>query len=132
SAAEMLMQVFKPYMDVKVVGSTTYGKPVGFFGINIDRYKVYYSSFHIRNASGEGDYYDGIIPGIPAADDIRYDFGDVREASLATVLHDIDGTAPSSKAMTLPETIQAEETGYRVSGFRGLLEHRIPLNTDLD
>ncbi|MEJ7683158.1 MAG: S41 family peptidase [Segetibacter sp.] len=31
SASELLINNLKPYMDVKLIGDTTYGKPVGFF-----------------------------------------------------------------------------------------------------
>jgi len=125
SASEMLIQIFRPYVDVKIVGMTTYGKPVGFFGVNVDKYTVYFSSFHIRNGDGEGDYYDGIIPDIPATDDIGYDFGDVREASLSVVLSDISGTSASLRSKALPKAVQTEETGYRVSGFKGVVEDRV-------
>ena len=56
SASELLINGFKPYVDVKLVGSKTYGKPVGYFGIGIDVYSAYLSSFRILNADNKGDY----------------------------------------------------------------------------
>jgi carboxyl-terminal processing protease len=50
SASELVINVLKPYINVKLVGSTSYGKPVGFFPITIDRYDVYYSMFESRNS----------------------------------------------------------------------------------
>ncbi|MGC4232645.1 MAG: S41 family peptidase [Niabella sp.] len=62
SAAEMLISVLKPYMNVTLIGERTYGKPVGFFALNIDVYSVYFSSFLIKNASGWYDYFEGMQP----------------------------------------------------------------------
>ncbi|WP_207426035.1 S41 family peptidase [Pedobacter sp. SYSU D00535] len=87
SASELVINVLKPYMNVKLVGSTSYGKPVGFFPITIDRYDVYYSMFESRNSRGEGGYYEGFAPDSQAADDVTRDFGDPQEASFATALN---------------------------------------------
>ncbi|MFD1772220.1 S41 family peptidase, partial [Sphingobacterium suaedae] len=62
SASEMVISVLKPYMDVKLVGSTTYGKPVGFVGVNVGGYDMYATSLWQKNADGYGDYFDGIRP----------------------------------------------------------------------
>src|SRR5690606_24971589 len=96
SASELVINALKPYLPVKLVGTRTYGKPVGFFGISIDRYTLYLSSFHIRNANNEADYFEGFAPDIVAADDIRYDFGDPREESLAKALADITGSGTAA------------------------------------
>lgn len=62
SASEMLISSLKPYYAVKLIGETTFGKPVGFFGINIDQYSVYLSSFLIKNANNWSDYFMGMSP----------------------------------------------------------------------
>ena len=91
SASELVINSLKPYLPVKLTGQQTYGKPVGFFGIKIDAYTVYMSSFSMQNASGEGDYYHGMVPDLPANDDITHDFGDPSETSLAAALSYISG-----------------------------------------
>src|SRR5690606_33222047 len=96
SASEMVINVLKPYLNVRLIGARTHGKPVGFFGIPVDRYTLYLSSFHIRNASNEGDYFEGFSPDVVAADDIRYDFGDIREESLAEALVNLLGTGSAT------------------------------------
>ncbi|MFT4093429.1 MAG: S41 family peptidase [Niabella sp.] len=68
SAAEMLISVLKPYMNVFLIGQKTYGKPVGFFALDIDVYSVYLSSFVIKNANGWYDYFDGMQPDIVLTD----------------------------------------------------------------
>lgn len=124
SASEMLINVFKPHLDVKVVGAVTYGKPVGFFGIKLDNYTLYLSSFLIKNSTGKGDYFDGFIPDIPAADDFGYDFGDVREASLTAALNAIAGVKWEGveKRMATKGTDRPPQHRFVVSGFPALLD----------
>lgn len=87
SSSELVINSLKPYMTVKVVGATTYGKPVGFFPIRIDKYDVYLSMFETQNSNGEGSYYSGFTPdtGNSTSDDDspNYDFGDLSERSFA-------------------------------------------------
>jgi carboxyl-terminal processing protease len=97
SSSELMINCLKPYVTVKVVGATTYGKPIGFYPIVIEnRYKVYFSMFDTKNSLGQGGYYNGIVPdlGFDEAkdatgkiwDDVRFDFGDPAEGYLATAL----------------------------------------------
>ncbi|WP_157273976.1 S41 family peptidase [Pedobacter sp. BAL39] len=60
SASELLINVLRPYFPVKLLGSTTLGKPVGSFGIKIENYSLFMISFLIRNAKGSSDYFDGM------------------------------------------------------------------------
>jgi len=111
SASELLISSLKPYFKVKLAGSTTYGKPVGFFAINIDKYTVYLASFLIKNASGWSDYFTGIPADIAAANPADPILGDPEEDCLKAVLTDINGTSTksssvqvsSSRLLTLPE-----------------------------
>ncbi|MCD2423991.1 S41 family peptidase [Niabella pedocola] len=62
SASELLINVLKPYMTIKMVGDTTYGKPVGFVGMTIGKFDMYAVSLWSKNKDGAGDYFDGMIP----------------------------------------------------------------------
>lgn len=68
-------------MDVKIIGTTTYGKPVGFYNIDIDRYQLYMPMFSTRNSANKGDYYSGMTPGsttydgFAASDDLTKTLG---------------------------------------------------------
>lgn len=96
SASEMLINVLKPYLQVQVIGSSsrTYGKPVGFFLQDIlykRTLKAEYwpVSFMLRNAKGESEYWDGLVPNkANVPDDVFNDVGDKRESMLATALND--------------------------------------------
>ena len=50
-------------MDVQFVGEKSYGKPVGFFDIDINKYELFIPEFSVKNSAGQGAYYDGFTPG---------------------------------------------------------------------
>lgn len=86
SASELIVNALRPFMPVVTVGTTTYGKPVGQYGINFCDKVLYPVAFTLRNANGEGDYFDGFAPTCPAADGIDRQIGDPEERSLAEAL----------------------------------------------
>ncbi|WP_316835172.1 S41 family peptidase [Pedobacter nutrimenti] len=92
SASEMLINILKPYFKVKLIGSRSYGKPVGFFGVRIDQYNLYTAGFLIKNAQGNSDYFDGFIPDVLVEDDVTHNFGDQQESCLQAALQDIGQT----------------------------------------
>lgn len=91
SASELVINALRPYLEVKLIGSQTYGKPVGFLGIHIDTYTLYIPNFSNVNAQGNIDYYTGFSPDITATDDVTHDFGDKEEECLATAISITDG-----------------------------------------
>lgn len=86
SASELVINSLKPYVDVKIVGKKSYGKPVGFFPIRIDKYDLYLSMFTTANSLGDGNYYAGFTPDSDKADDVTRDFGNPAEISLSSAL----------------------------------------------
>lgn len=93
SASELTINNLRPYMDVQLVGRTTYGKPVGFFDIKISKYEMYIPEFETKNANDAGGYYSGMAPGTTTYpgfdnyDDPTKEFGDTSEALLANTLN---------------------------------------------
>ncbi len=87
SASELLINNLRPYMDVKLVGDTTYGKPVGFFPIDIYNYSIYPISFKTVNSVGSADYYSGFAPDKLTPDGADKNWGDLEEPSLVTALN---------------------------------------------
>jgi C-terminal processing protease CtpA/Prc len=120
SASELTINSLKPYLPVKLVGQQTYGKPVGFFGIKIDEYTVYMSSFSMQNASGEGDYFHGMTPDYAAADDVTHDFGDPAETSLASALSYISGNPGGRTGSVVTPLVHMGP-----SSFNGTIENRV-------
>jgi C-terminal processing protease CtpA/Prc len=86
SASEAMINGLRPYMDVKVVGDTTYGKPVGQYGFEFCEKVLYPVAFLVTNARGEADYFSGIPADCAAPDDLDRTLADAREASLAEAL----------------------------------------------
>lgn len=102
SASELLINVLKPYMGVKLVGDVTYGKPVGFVGIRIGKYDMYAVSIWSKNKAGVGDYFDGMTPDDAAVvtsnekyEDYSKDWGSTDEIYLRRALKIMGITVPS-------------------------------------
>jgi carboxyl-terminal processing protease len=133
SSSELVINALKPHLEVTLIGAASYGKPVGFFGVDIDKYTVYMPNFKTVNANNEGDYYGGFKPDVPAADDVTHDFGDPQEASLALALSLIRGESASPVAKHSVNgggevATQKKELKHlgEYSGFRGMIENRKP------
>lgn len=100
SASEYVINAFVPYLhrDAALVGSNTYGKPVGQIALDNpacsdDRLRVI--AFALTNAAGTGDYYNGLASKMEttcqAADDLSRPLGDPQEASVAAALSFLAG-----------------------------------------
>lgn len=92
SASELAINNLIPVMDVRLIGTTTYGKPVGFFALNINAYQLYVPEFETKNSAGQGGYYTGMNPnvhysGFSTPDDLTKDFGDITEGLLSHALN---------------------------------------------
>jgi len=127
SASELLINSLRPYLNVTLAGSRSYGKPVGFFPVKIDKYNVFMSNFQSRNADNFGDYFDGFLPDIPAGDDIRYDFGDPAEASLAAALNAIGGAGIASAKTSAAASEVKMQSLWKGKRFNGMIEDRFTL-----
>ncbi|MCU0437689.1 MAG: S41 family peptidase [Raineya sp.] len=95
SASELTINSLRPYLDVKIIGTATAGKPVGFpvLPIIMDRsnpnanYVVAPVAFQSFNANNFGDYFEGLTPDKIQKDDVSRNFGDVDEACLKDALN---------------------------------------------
>ena len=120
----MIVNALRPFIPVVTVGSTTYGKPVGQYGINFCDKVLYPVAFTLRNANGEGDYFDGFPPTCPAADDLSHQIGDPAEGSLAEALVFIRTGActPRPPEETVAEPARAGRHGLpRATGFQSIV-----------
>ena len=90
-------------VDVRLIGSTTCGKPYGFFGQDNCGLTYFPIEFQGVNADGFGDYADGFVPGASnngnnvngceANDDLDHPLGNPAEGQLAQALfHRAGGT----------------------------------------
>lgn len=101
SASELTINNLKPYMDVKLVGNQTYGKPVGFFPIPIEFVTDTGGYAHVAdmyaindetvNSQGKGQYYEGMTPDYQETDYVGYNWGDTNAPRLSAILNYIAG-----------------------------------------
>ncbi|ATW04440.1 S41 family peptidase [Sphingorhabdus sp. YGSMI21] len=101
SASELVINAMIPYLDadMALVGSNTYGKPVGQIGLDRsacdDRLRIV--AFATENADGNANYFDGLASSLTnscqAADDVSRPLGDPAEASTARALGFLSGAA---------------------------------------
>jgi len=106
SASELVINAMIPYFgnNVALVGTNTYGKPVGQIAIDRaacdDRLRVV--AFATQNRDRSAAYFDGLARVVPrtcaAADDVTYPLGDPREASVAAALNFLGGRSCTSIA----------------------------------
>ena len=106
SASEAVMNGLTG-IDVQVIqiGSTTCGKPYGFYPADNCGTTYFAIQFQGANDKGFGDYADGFstdgstsahLPGCSVADDLTHALGDPAEARLAAALaYRTDGTCPA-------------------------------------
>jgi len=133
SASELLINVLKPYVTVKLVGATTYGKPVGFFPVTLEnRYEVYMPLFETVNSAGAGKYYTGMVPDKAANDNSLYPFGNENEPLLSAALLLIapgSTSSQSASAAVAERSVRAASLNYTGmkpvnSEFTGMIEKR--------
>ncbi|MBZ4189365.1 S41 family peptidase [Niabella beijingensis] len=140
SSSELLINVLKPYVNVKLVGVTngsdspvrTYGKPVGFFDITLNDYKLYLAMYQDKNANGDGDFFDGLIADFSTRDTPEYDFGSVEDPAIQWIVgysgnfqakssRTIQSTSPAySKLETLQYLFNRQEIGVMIKDVQEL------------
>ena len=98
SASELAINSLRAYIPVTIIGDTTYGKPVGQYGLRFCDKVLYPVAFSIKNANLEGDFFDGLPVDCPAGDDYTHQLGDTAEASFAEALTFIRTGACSAHA----------------------------------
>jgi carboxyl-terminal processing protease len=101
SASEAVMNGLKPFVNIVSIGDTTNGKPTGMNGWDCaKKYFFWPVTFKIVNASGEGDYFDGIFPDKIANDDITHDFTDRNEECLKEAISYLQTGAFTGKGIS--------------------------------
>jgi len=92
SASELVINSLFPHTVVALVGSTTFGKPVGQAGFPYcdDELLLRAVTFETVNALSEGQYFDGLNVTCNAEDELAFAVGDPAEASLASALQFIE------------------------------------------
>jgi C-terminal processing protease CtpA/Prc len=135
SASELVINAFTPYLgtNMALVGSNTYGKPVGQIAIDRpecdDRLRVV--ALRTVNAAGQGDYYRGLATTVPvtcaARDDLTRQLGDPAEGMIATALQWLNGGSCTPISATATASASTARTGTPAQ--RRLLQPAQPATT---
>ena len=97
SASELLINGLKPFMNVTLVGSKTYGKNVGSITISDDKNQIKWGLQPIVtksfNSLKQSDYSVGFTPDIPVTETMKlYAYGNPKDPLLGEALLKIVGT----------------------------------------
>ncbi|HEY5464083.1 MAG TPA: S41 family peptidase [Hanamia sp.] len=139
SAAELTINDLKPYRNVKLVGDTTYGKPVGFFAFSLDDYSatgqeqhladLYAINFETKNANGIGGYFTGLFPDGLAVDYVDVPWGNANDDNLVKIFSYLNTGAFGRFA---PQERMAQDKSLRLSmpssmpslRFNGMVDYK--------
>ncbi|MEP5340446.1 MAG: S41 family peptidase [Algibacter sp.] len=129
SASEMIINGLKPYIPVKVIGTTTYGKNVGsitLYDSPLSDYEDKASAnsghlnamqpivFQIFNKNNESDYTQGFFPDIEVKEYEFWNnillFGDENEVVLKAALDDIRGITTKTEPSKIGENSKILKT----------------------
>jgi C-terminal processing protease CtpA/Prc len=97
SASELVINSLKPYLDVKIIGSKTHGKPVGMHGKYISSKYIYWLiNFSMFNADDEGNYFDGLLVNCKVNDYMNSSRGEDGDIVMNEALYYIKNNSCSS------------------------------------
>ncbi|HTM45465.1 MAG TPA: S41 family peptidase [Polyangiaceae bacterium] len=106
SASELLINGLEPFLDVKLVGDRTYGKPVGADVWQQCNLAITVITFRSLNALDHGDYFDGLPVDCEQPDDLDRQLGDPEEGRLRQALMLLNnGACLPHRDLTRPPTI---------------------------
>lgn len=101
SASELLANSMASYVDVTIVGGTTFGKPVGQVGFEFCDKILRPTAFQTFNADGFGDYFDGLPVDCPAVDDLSIAIGADSDPNIQAAMAYLDTGQCPVAAQTL-------------------------------
>ena len=105
SASELITNSMEPHAEVSIVGSTTFGKPVGQLGIEFCDKIIRPTAFETVNANDEGGYFDGLPADCDAVDDLSVAVGADVDPNLISALTLLD-TGACPVVLTTPANLQ--------------------------
>lgn len=138
SASELLINGLKPYMNVTLIGTNTYGKYVGSFTVKdydnagnlvtTHKWALQPITVKIANSVGTTDFVNGLAPDVTVKEDIgnMLPFGDENELLLKTCLDRIKGL---KSAVVQPSRLSGSEFLYG-NRYNSRFSHDMYINQD--
>jgi len=122
SASELLINSLEPHMDVYLIGSPTYGKPVGMYGFLVQDWYIYPVTTQLINADGFGDFYNGLPVDKATSEGLGFDWGDENDPHLIQAFSYIsDGAFLPDKEFIEPKGAMDNNNINRYMNRRNLL-----------
>ncbi len=121
SASELVINSLRPYIPVTIVGDSTYGKPVGQYGLRFCDKMLYPVAFSIKNVNLEGDYFEGLQVDCVAPDDYLHQLGDAAESSFAEALSYLRTGSCSARAAAESRALRVATPVFRPTGWASIL-----------
>jgi C-terminal processing protease CtpA/Prc len=114
SASEMVINGLAPYVEVRTLGATTYGKPVGMSPFFFCDNALLPVTFQIENSAGVGEYFDGLAADCARVDDqgallddYSFAFGDAQSPLLRQALdYVVDGQCVTQRGRRSAHSIR--------------------------
>lgn len=124
SASELVINALKPFMEVFLIGDTTYGKNVGSVSLYEEKdpknvWGLQPIVVKVYNSLDQSDYSDGFTPDVLHKDNslYLYPLGDAREALLSQAIAQITGTATTARVEGERRKPVAHSLDFRRGGF---------------
>ena len=134
SASEFIINGLKPYMEVILIGETTYGKNVGSISIYEkddpkNKWGMQPIIVKYYNSKGESDFTDGFKPDFEVDEldalSLRLvEFGNTEDPLLSTALNQITGNAMSTRPMGVIKQIATYPNMIEIEGTNSLFKDK--------
>lgn len=140
SASEMLINGLKPYMNVYLIGATTYGKNVGSYTIydqensSTNKWGMQPIVLKYFNSNGTSDFEKGFTPDEELIDNNVHKFalGDLQEVMLQTAIQKITGVSGVRNAQADAKLLQSQGSSVERKPWsnKGIVDNRVlvPMN----
>ncbi|MBT1685826.1 S41 family peptidase [Dawidia soli] len=132
SASELIINGLRPYMEVLLVGDTTYGKNVGSVSLYDDKdatnkWGMQPIVVKVYNSQNQSDYDGGFYPNIIDPDNalLLYPLGDTREALLAKAIGHITGEGTIGRTGLADRPLIAHSLDRKKRSFQLTVDDRV-------
>lgn len=135
SASELVINSLKPFMEVFLIGDTTYGKNVGSITLHDDkdtsnRWGLQPIVVKVYNSLNQSDYGNGFAPDVIHKDNNLYikPLGDPSEALLSMAIGQITGTSTVGRqdASRDGHALIGHSLDFKKNSFRLIMDESLP------
>ena len=135
SASELIINALKPFMDVFLIGDTTYGKNVGSISLFDEKdpqnqWGMQPIVVKVFNSQDKSDYSNGFQPNVLHKDNnlFIYPLGDQREALLSVAIGQITGAATTAREGGVTRTPLAHSLDFKRRSYNLIMDsEKLPL-----